>query len=121
MPADTVTLLGKAERVVLPTNYRLLFELALGHSSATPVARTAVAAAMVVICCPDLSRMAAKAGLDYARAGYDPVAFGRQCHDWLHGQRVQLQEIVDAGMVLYPLISAAAFPTDAEVGEALGK
>lgn len=118
----TITLLGKSEPVTVPTHYALLLELTTAYEEARePAQRLAVAAAMIVICCPELSRMGRKAGLDYAAAGYSPAAFGREALNWLHGQRVPLAEIVTAGREIQPLLSAAAWPTDEEVGEALGK
>lgn len=117
-----VTLLGKAEPVRIPTHYALLLELTAAYEdAATTALRLSVTAGMIVVCCPDLSRMAFRAGHDYAKSGYDPVAFGRGCLHYLHGQGVGIPEIVAGGRVLQPLLSEAAFPTDAEVSEALGK
>jgi len=114
----SIELLGKAESIVIPTDYALLEELfaAANGSSGTRLLRAY--AAMIGLCCPAVGRMS-KAS--YSAHGYDPIAYGRQVYSWLHDQKVPISEVSAAGQVLYPLILLAAFPRADEVSEAVGK
>jgi len=114
----SIELLGKAESIVIPTDYALLEELfaAANGSSGTRLLRAY--AAMIGLCCPAVGRMS-KAS--YSAHGYDPIAYGRQVYSWLHDQKVSIAEVSTAGSVLYPLILLAAFPRADEVSEAVGK
>lgn len=114
----TIELLGKAESIVIPTDYALLEELfaAVNGSTGTRVLRAY--AALIGICCPAVGRMS-KAS--YSAHGYDAIAYGRQVYSWLHEQKVTIAEVAAAGQVIYPAIIMAAFPRADEVAEAVGK
>lgn len=107
--------------IVVPTDYALLEELALAVDDDDPVQAARVGAAMLAQCCPALGRMAARAGIDYARHGYAPLAYGRAVYSWLHSQGVPVADVVAAREVLRPLIARAAWPREAEVQAELGK
>jgi hypothetical protein len=75
----------------------------------------------MALCCPSVRRKAARLGIDYAKLGYSPLAYGRAVHNWFHAEGVTLDEIIAAGVILRPLIDAASFPSASEVDAELGK
>jgi hypothetical protein len=109
--------------VVIPSDYALLEELLLASLDADddPVKNARIGAAMLAACCPALGRKAARAGHDYGKSGYSPLAYGRAVYSWLHGQGVPVSDIVAAREYLRPLLAAAAWPTPDEVADELGK
>lgn len=120
----SITVNGKAEEqaVKLPSDYATLEELTLAHRNAkSNTARARVSAAMMVLCCPGLLRLAAIKGVTYEAYEFEPLAFGRACYSWLHGYGVSIAEIVTAGNALLPELLTRAFPSEAEVAAEVKK
>jgi len=114
---------AEALPVTIPADYALLEELLMASLDADddPVVNARIGAAMLATCCPSLGRKAGRAGIDYAKHNYSPLAYGRAVYSWLHGQGVPVAEVVAAREYLRPLLAERAWPRIAEVDAEVGK
>lgn len=85
------------------------------------VRRPRIAAAMIALCCPDITRMLRRAKVTYEAHEFDALAFGRAAYNWMHDQGIPGAEIVAAFIPLQIALIAAGYPRTDEVDEAAGK
>ena len=103
---QTVTLGGEEYDVHLPESFAVRRELALAPQKNTMRG----CCALVGLCLPDL-RLSQK----YEQHGFDPLAFGGDVWERCSKRGISDPDILEAGVTLYHLVVALAYPDEAAV------